>query len=117
MFIFVWTRRRLHSRVVPCETAICRLSNPIICYARVSIDGGAWWHKAIARIRRRGGQIVNPSIAMLALGCLLLIGAALIARGFGFHFPKGYIYAAMAFSDAVEGLNTLTRRRRKQPPN
>ena len=63
------------------------------------------------------GQIVNPTIAMLALGILLLIGAALISGGFGFHFSKGYTYAAMAFSDAVEGLNTLTRRRRKQPPN
>jgi hypothetical protein len=39
----------------------------------------------------------NPTIALLALGFLLLIGAALIAGGFGFHFPKGYIYAAMAY--------------------
>ena len=50
-----------------------------------------------------------------ALGFLLLIGATLIAGGFGFHFPKGYIYAAMAFSAAVEGLNMLARRTRKQP--
>ncbi len=57
----------------------------------------------------------NPTIVMLALGFLLLIGATLIADGFGFHFPKGYIYAAMAFSGAVEGLNMLARRRRKQP--
>ena len=54
--------------------------------------------------------------ATVALGFLLLIGAALIAGGFGFHFPKGYIYAAMAFSGAVEGLDMLARRRRKQPP-
>jgi len=40
----------------------------------------------------------------------------LTAGGFGFHFPKGYIYAAMAFSGAVEGLNMLARRTRKQPP-
>lgn len=58
----------------------------------------------------------NPTIVMLALGFLLLIGATLIADGFGFHFPKGYIYAAMAFSSAVEGLNMLARRRRKRPP-
>lgn len=51
---------------------------------------------------------------MLAPGFLVLIGATLIAGGFGFHFPKGYIYAAMAFSGAVEGLNTPARRRRKQ---
>jgi predicted tellurium resistance membrane protein TerC len=44
------------------------------------------------------------------------VGTTSITRGFGFHFPKGYIYAAMAFSDAVEGLNMLARRRRKQPP-
>jgi len=47
---------------------------------------------------------------------LLSMGAAWIAGGFGFHFPKRYIYAAMAFSGAVEGLNELARRRRKQPP-
>jgi hypothetical protein len=39
----------------------------------------------------------NPTIALLALSFLLLIGAALIAGGFGFHFPKSYIYAAMAY--------------------
>ncbi|HUI20527.1 MAG TPA: TerC family protein [Methylocella sp.] len=58
----------------------------------------------------------NPTIAMLALGFLLLIGTTLIADGFGFHFPKGYIYTAMAFSGAVEGLNILARKRRKRPP-
>lgn len=58
----------------------------------------------------------NPTIAMLALGFLLLIGTALIADGFGFHFPKGYIYTAMAFSGAVEGLNILARKRRRWPP-
>jgi predicted tellurium resistance membrane protein TerC len=58
----------------------------------------------------------NPTIVMLALGFLLLIGTALIADGFGFHFPKAYIYTAMAFSGAVEGLNMLARKRRKRPP-
>jgi len=58
----------------------------------------------------------NPTIVMLALGFLLLIGTALIADGFGFHLPKGYIYTAMAFSGAVEGLNMLARKRRKRPP-
>jgi len=55
----------------------------------------------------------NPSIVMLALGFLLMIGMTLIAEGCGFHVPKGYIYAAMAFSAFVEGLNTLARRRRR----
>ena len=54
----------------------------------------------------------NPTIVMLALGFLLMIGMTLIADGFGFHVPKGYIYAAMAFSALVEGLNMLSRRRR-----
>jgi predicted tellurium resistance membrane protein TerC len=57
----------------------------------------------------------NPTVVMLALGFLLLIGAVLIADGFGVHVPKGYIYAAMAFSGLVEGLN-IAARRAKTPP-
>ena len=52
----------------------------------------------------------NPTVVMLALGFLLMIGAVLIADGFGVHVPKGYIYAAMAFSTLVEGLNMVSRR-------
>jgi predicted tellurium resistance membrane protein TerC len=52
----------------------------------------------------------NPTVVMLALGFLLMIGAVLIADGFGVHVPKGYIYAAMAFSALVEGLNMASRR-------
>ena len=55
----------------------------------------------------------NPTIVMLALGFLLMIGMALIAEGCGVDVPKGYIYAAMAFSAFVEGLNMLARRRRR----
>ena len=55
----------------------------------------------------------NPTIVMLALGFLLMIGGTLLAEGFGVHVPKGYIYAAMAFSALVEGLNMLARRRRR----
>lgn len=51
----------------------------------------------------------NPTVVMLALGFLLMIGATLIADGFGVHVPKGYIYAAMAFSALVEGLNMASR--------
>ncbi|MBM3952407.1 MAG: TerC family protein [Rhodospirillales bacterium] len=58
----------------------------------------------------------NPTIVMLALGFLLMIGTALIAEGFGAPVPKGYIYAAMAFSAFVEGLNMLARRARKKRP-
>ncbi|GAA0642294.1 TerC family protein [Brevundimonas lenta] len=51
----------------------------------------------------------NPTVVMLALGFLLMIGMVLIADGFGVHVPKGYIYAAMAFSALVEGLNMMGR--------
>jgi len=53
----------------------------------------------------------NPSVVMLALAFLLMIGMVLIADGFGTLVPKGYIYAAMAFAGFVEGLNMLARRR------
>jgi predicted tellurium resistance membrane protein TerC len=56
----------------------------------------------------------NPTIVMLALGFLLMIGTALIAEGFGAKVPKGYIYAAMGFSALVEGLNMLERRTRSK---
>ena len=56
----------------------------------------------------------NPTVVMLALGFLLMIGMALIAEGFGAHVPKGYIYAAMAFSAGIEALNMLSRRARKR---
>ncbi|MGL4395447.1 MAG: TerC family protein [Hyphomicrobium sp.] len=53
----------------------------------------------------------NPTVVMLALSFLLMIGMVLIAEGFGAHIEKGYVYAAMAFSALVEGLNMLTRKR------
>jgi predicted tellurium resistance membrane protein TerC len=56
----------------------------------------------------------NPTIVMLALGFLLLIGTTLIADGFGVHFPKGYIYTAMGFSIFVEGLNMLSKKARQK---
>ena len=56
----------------------------------------------------------NPTIVMLALGFLLMIGATLLADGVGVHVPKGYIYAAMAFSALIEGLNMMARRRKRK---
>ncbi len=56
----------------------------------------------------------NPTVVMLALGFLLMIGAVLIADGFGVHVPKGYIYAAMAFSTLVEVLNIFARRAKQR---
>ena len=54
----------------------------------------------------------NPTLVMLALAFLVMIGLVLIADGFGFHVPKGYIYAAMGFSVGVELLNMVQRGRR-----
>jgi predicted tellurium resistance membrane protein TerC len=51
----------------------------------------------------------NPTVVMLALGFLLMIGMTLIAEAFHFHVPKGYIYAAMAFSCGIEALNMVRR--------
>ncbi|MBS0638360.1 MAG: TerC family protein [Acetobacteraceae bacterium] len=53
----------------------------------------------------------HPTVRMLALSFLLLIGMTLVADGFGAHVPKGYIYAAMGFSAVVEALNYARRRR------
>jgi predicted tellurium resistance membrane protein TerC len=59
------------------------------------------------------GEFVDrhPTIKMLALSFLILIGVALVGEGFEFHIPKGYIYFAMAFSVAVEMLNIRVRKR------
>jgi predicted tellurium resistance membrane protein TerC len=53
----------------------------------------------------------HPTVKMLCLSFLLLIGTALIAEGLHFHIPKGYIYFAIAFSAGVEALNMMVRRR------
>lgn len=56
----------------------------------------------------------NPTIKMLALSFLILVGVALIGEGLQFHIPKGYIYFAMAYAFAVEILNMQMRKRRQQ---
>jgi len=58
----------------------------------------------------------HPTLKMLALSFLLLIGFALVAEGFHKEIPKGYIYFAMAFSVGVEVLNLRVRARQKSPP-
>lgn len=55
----------------------------------------------------------NPTLVMLALSFLVMIGLVLLADGFGLHIPKGYIYAAMGFSVFVELLNIIGRNRRE----
>ncbi|HYI73226.1 MAG TPA: TerC family protein [Skermanella sp.] len=56
----------------------------------------------------------HPTVKMLALSFLLLVGVALVADGLHFHIPKGYLYFAIAFSVLVEALNLLASRRRKR---
>jgi predicted tellurium resistance membrane protein TerC len=58
----------------------------------------------------------HPTIKMLALSFLTMVGMALVAEGLGFHVPKGYIYFAMAFSVAVEMLNLKIRSRMQGAP-
>jgi predicted tellurium resistance membrane protein TerC len=59
----------------------------------------------------------HPTTKMLALSFLVLIGVALVADGFDFHIPRGYIYSAMAFAGAVEVFNVIAgrNRRRRRP--
>ena len=56
----------------------------------------------------------HPTTKMLALAFLVLIGVALVADGFKFHIPRGYIYFAITFSAAVEAFNVLAKRNRKK---
>ena len=86
---------------------------PIMCTAVIIAVGLMLWASGpLAAFIRN-----NPTVVMLALGFLLMIGMTLIAEGFGVHVPKGYIYAAMAFSGLVEGLNMLARARRRRVRN
>ena len=64
------------------------------------------------------GFIANhPTTKMLALAFLVLIGVALVADGFDFHIPRGYIYTSMVFAGVVETFNVLASRRRHGKPN
>lgn len=56
----------------------------------------------------------HPTVKMLALSFLMLIGVALVADGLHFHIPKGYLYFAVAFAVGVEGLNLLASKRRRR---
>jgi len=60
------------------------------------------------------GPPEHPTTKMLALAFLVLIGVALVADGFKFHIPRGYIYFAIAFSAAVEFFNVLAKRNRRK---
>ena len=59
----------------------------------------------------------HPSVKVLALAFLVMVGMALTAEAFEVHIPKGYVYAAMAFSLAVEALNLRARSKRQAKAN
>lgn len=69
-----------------------------------------WWSRAIGDFVER-----HPTIKMLALSFLILIGVNLVADGLGRHIPKGYTYFAMAFSVMVEMINLKLRARTEKP--
>jgi predicted tellurium resistance membrane protein TerC len=93
-------------------TAVGMASHVEIMMAAVVLAVGAMLFAA-APLSRFIGR--HPTVKMLAFSFLLLIGMTLIADGFGAHVPKAYVYAAMAFSGAVESLNLLAARRNRRP--
>ena len=90
-------------------TAIGMSDRQFIMAAAIVIAVGCMllYAGAVSRFVQR-----HPTLKMLALAFLILIGVALIADGIGLHIPKGYIYFAMAFAFGVEMLNLRLRRRR-----
>jgi predicted tellurium resistance membrane protein TerC len=93
-------------------TAVGMVSEVAVMIAAVVVSVGLMMVFASAI-----GRFVSehPTIKMLALSFLVVVGVVLIADGFGHHVPKGYIYFAMAFSVCVEMLNIRVRRKAAQP--
>jgi predicted tellurium resistance membrane protein TerC len=92
-------------------TAMGMAEHLVVMYAAVLIAVGAMILAAapLATFIRK-----HPTVKMLALGFLLLIGMTLIADGFGYHIPRGFIYSAIGFSLMVEALNYWVRRNRQK---
>jgi predicted tellurium resistance membrane protein TerC len=92
-------------------TAIGMAEHLIIMYLAVIIAVGMmiWAAGPLGAFIR-----AHPSVKMLALSFLVLIGATLLADGFGYHIPRGFIYAAIGFSVMVEALNHWARRNRRK---
>jgi len=93
-------------------TAIGMVQDLAIMIAAVIVACGAMY---VASGPIAGFVARHPTTKMLALAFLVLIGVALVADGFAFHIPRGYIYFAIAFSLAVESFNILARRNRRGP--
>ncbi|HXI11111.1 MAG TPA: TerC family protein [Thermoanaerobaculia bacterium] len=93
-------------------TAVGMVKDVSVMITAVIISVGVMFFSA-----RSIGDFVNrhPTVKMLALSFLLLIGMALIAEGLEFHIPKGYIYFAMGFSVLVEMLNIRLRKTKSKP--
>ena len=93
-------------------TAVGMVDNVLVMIAAVVASVG------LMMVFAKGiGSFVSdhPTIKMLALSFLLVVGLALFAEGFGHHVPKGYIYFAMAFSLGVEMLNLRLRKKHSEP--
>ena len=90
-------------------TAVGMVDNIIIMILAVMIAVGVMMFasKSISNFIE-----ANPTIKILALSFLILVGVTLIAEGLGFHISKAYVYFAMAFSLAVESVNIYTRKKR-----
>ncbi len=56
----------------------------------------------------------HPTVVILCLGFLMMIGFSLVVEGFGFHIPKGYLYAAIGFSVLIEAANQMSRHNREK---
>ena len=93
-------------------TAVGMVDEVAVMIAAVVVSVGA--DDAVRRRDRPLRVSEHPTIKMLALSFLLVVGVVLIAEGFDHHVPKGYIYFAMAFSVAVEMLNIRMRRRARK---
>lgn len=93
-------------------TAVGMVDNVAVMIAAVIVSVGL-----MMLFARSIGAFVSdhPSIKMLALSFLMLVGMTLVGEGFGHHVPKGYVYFAMAFSLGVEMLNLRMRKKRAQP--
>jgi len=93
-------------------TAVGMVDNVAVMIAAVIVSVGL-----MMLFARAIGAFVSdhPSIKMLALSFLMLVGVTLVGEGFGNHVPKGYIYFAMAFSLGVEMLNLRMRKKRAEP--
>jgi len=93
-------------------TAVGLVSNLSIMVTAIVVSVGVMMFAA-----KPIGEFVDrhPTVKMLALSFLVLVGVTLIAEGFGTHVPKGYIYFAMAFSVVVEMINIRLRKRISEP--